>query len=358
MPQRKQITWAQLRVGTLVIVGLTILAVGIFFISGRAGFLARKYSLKTYFSGAGGLREGAQVRLAGIPVGNVERVRFSHYTDAARAVEIDMRLPASYKSDIRADSVATRETVGLLGESYVDISRGGPGEPALPDGGEVKSREEADIKRIVQNTNDVISNLRVLSAKLNEVTSQIQSGRGSIGKLIYDQSFYNRLNETANGVQRLVTRAENGEGTLGKLMSDEALYQRTVATIDHLNQVLEDAQHGKGSLAKFISDPSVYDNVNQLVSRGNTLIDNVNKGQGTLGKLATDPQLYNRVNDTFDRFSTISTRVEQGQGTIGKLSTDPTLYNNLSESSQALREFLTEFKKNPKKYLTVRVRLF
>ena len=48
----------------------------------------------------------------------------------------------------------------------------------------------------------------------------------------------------------------------------------------------------------------------------------------------------------------------EGQGTLGRLSNDPTLYNNLSASSQSLKDFLTEFKKSPKKYLTVRLRLF
>jgi phospholipid/cholesterol/gamma-HCH transport system substrate-binding protein len=98
--------------------------------------------------------------------------------------------------------------------------------------------------------------------------------------------------------------------------------------------------------------------VNQVIIRSNTLIDNINRGQGTLGKFATDPQLYTRMNETLDRLNTITKRIEQGEGTIGKLSTDPTLYSNLSESSKSLREFLTEFRKNPKKYLTIRVRLF
>lgn len=358
MPQRKQITWAQLRVGTMVIVSLAILALGIFFISGQVGFLSRKYTLRTYFSGAGGLREGAQVRLAGIPVGNVDKIRISPYLESQRAVEIVLKIARNYQGQIRADSVATLETVGLLGESYIDITRGGPGTPSLPNNGELKSREEADIKQIVQNTNDVISNLRVLSAKLNDVTTQIQTGRGSLGKLIYEQAFYNRMNDTTGALQRLVNRVERGEGTVGKLVSDDTLYQRTVASIDRLNKVMDDIQHGKGSMAKFISDPTVYDNVNQLVTRANTLMDNVNKGQGTLGKFATDPQLYNRMNETFDRMNIITTRVEQGQGTLGKLSTDPTLFNNLNESSQSLRDFLTEFKKNPKKYLSLRVRLF
>jgi phospholipid/cholesterol/gamma-HCH transport system substrate-binding protein len=358
MPQRKQISWAQLRVGVMVLVSLAVFGVGIFFISGQVGIFTRKYTLKTYFSGASGLRAGSQVRVAGVPVGVVNSIRISDFVEPDRAVEVTMRIPVSYQKEIRADSVARLATAGLLGDAFVDISRGQPDQPVVASGGVVKSVEEADIKRIVQNTNDVISNLRVLSDKLNDITGQIQEGKGTLGKIIYDQALYNRLNSMADGVQRMVARLDRGEGTIGKLLVDETLYNRTVASIDRLNKVLDDVQTGKGSVAKFLNDPSVYNDVQQLVARANTMVDNVNKGQGTLGKLATDPQLYNRVNETFDRLNILTTRIEQGQGTLGKLSTDPTLFNNLSESSQSLREFLTEFRKNPKKYLTVRVRLF
>jgi phospholipid/cholesterol/gamma-HCH transport system substrate-binding protein len=358
MPQRERVTWAQLRVGVLVIVSLAIFSLGVFFISGQVGFLSHRYTLRAYFSTAGGLREGAQVRLAGIAVGNVERLLISPYPEANRAVEVVMQVGRAYQDQIRSNSVAVMETVGLLGESYVDISRGSPGQTVVPDGGEVKTSEEADIKRVVQNTNDVISNLRTLSSKLNDITNQIQAGQGSMGKLIYDQSLYNRMNDTTGSVQRLVTRVENGEGTLGKLVSDETLYHRTVATIDRLNQVIDDMQHGKGSLAKLMSDPSMFDNVNRLVERADTLVKNIDSGQGTLGKLATDPQLYNHLNESFDRMNIITTRIEQGQGSLGRLSSDPALYNNLSESSQSLKEFLTEFRKNPKKYLTLKFRIF
>ncbi len=358
MPQRKQVTWAQLRVGTMVLVSLAILAFGIFFISGQLGFLTSQYRLKTYFTSAGGLREGAPVRLAGIAIGNVERIRISPFPEPNRAVEIEMRVARSYKHQIRVDSVATTETAGLLGEGYIDITRGGQGQGELPEGGVVKSREEADIKQIVQNANDVISNLRVLSAKLNDITLQIQAGHGTLGKFVYDQAVYNRVNEASGAVQRLVSRAEKGEGTLGKLLADETLYQRTLSVLDRFNQVMDEVQHGKGSVAKFIADPSVYDSVRQVVASANTLMDNINKGQGTLGKLATDPQLYDRMNETFDHLTTLSSRMERGEGTLGKLSTDPTLFNNLTESSKSLREFLTDFRKNPKKYLSFRVTLF
>jgi len=358
MPERQQITWAKLRVGMMVIASLTIMAVGIFFISGEVGFLSRRYTLRAYMSSASGLREGAEVRLAGIAVGNVEAIRISPYPEPSRAVELILRVTHSYQDQIRADSVASMETSGLLGESYVDISRGGPGQPVVPAGGVVKSSEEADIKRVVQNANDVITNLRALSAKLNDLTEQIQSGKGTIGQLIYDPTVANRLNATLTSAQRIVDRVEGGEGTFGKLMADESLYQRTVATVDRLNNVIDEMQNGKGSMAKFISDPTVFDNVNRLVTHADTFVSNINNGQGSLGKMATDPALYDRANDTFDRMDALVKRIDEGQGTLGKLSTDPALYNNLSDSSQSLRDFLTEFKKNPKKYMTLRLTVF
>jgi phospholipid/cholesterol/gamma-HCH transport system substrate-binding protein len=342
----------------MVIIGLAIFALGIFFISGQEGFFRRRYKLKAYVTEAAGLRQGAQVSLAGVAVGSVERIEISPYAESARAVEIVMRVARAYQHEIRADSRASIETVGLLGDSYINITRGSPGQEVIADGGVLKTSEEADVKRVVQNANDVFINLRVLSSQLNDISGQIQSGKGSVGKLVYDQTLYNRLNKTTDTVDRMVTRVDQGQGTLGKLMADETLYNNTVATIDRLNKAIDDMQHGPGSLAKFVSDPSVYNNVNHLVTQANSLVDNINQGQGTLGKLAKDPQLYNRLNETFDHLDALSTRMDQGQGTLGKLSTDPTLFNNLSQSSQSLRDFLTEFRKSPKKYLTVKVHIF
>ena len=358
MPERKQVTWAKLRVGVLVVVSLAIFGIGVFFISGQKGIFTRRYTLKTYFSGASGLRGGSQVRVAGVPVGVVEAVHISALTDPEKAVEVIMRVPTTYRNEIRSDSKARLATAGLLGEAFVDISRGGPGQTVIADGGIVESAEEPDIKRIVQNTNDVISNLRVLSDKLNDITGQIKGGHGTLGKVIYDEAVYRKMDQTAEDVRQLVARVNRGEGTIGKLMSDETLYNRTVASIDRLNRILDQAETGKGTFAKFLNDPSVFNNIDDLVKKANTTIDNVNQGKGTLGKLVTDDQLHARMNNTFDHLDVITARIEKGDGTLGRLSTDPTLYNNLSTSSQSMREFLTEFRKNPRRYLTVRVRLF
>lgn len=358
MAQQERVRWAELRVGIMVIVSLVLLSIGIFFISGQAGFFTPHYILNAYLSTAGDLREGAQVRLAGIPVGNVAKILISPFTDKERAVQVQLKLARAYQKEIRADSVASVETVGLLGDAYVNLTRGTPGQEMVADGGAVKTAETADIAAVVQNTNEVIMNLNHLSAKLDDITTQIEAGKGSIGKLIFDQALYNKMDTTISHAEALIDRAQSGEGTIGKLMVDETLYNRTVSTIDRLNQVLDDVQHGNGSLAKFITDPSAYNNLNRLMTNGNTLIDSINQGHGTLGKLVKDEQFYDHMNSALGHIDAISARIDQGQGSLGKLSTDPTLFNNLSASSQSLKEFLADFHKDPKKYLSIKLHVF
>ena len=358
MAHQKAISWAQLRVGLTVAVSLIVFAIGIFFIGGQVGFLSRKYTVQAYFADASGLRGGAAVQLAGIPVGNVSKFIITNSTQPDHAVDVTLKIARKYQDQIRSDSVASIETAGLLGESFVNITRGTPGKAIIPPGGQVGTQEGADIKQIVANTNDVLVNLRAVSTQLGDVAHQISSGQGSIGKMIYDQQLYNRMNRATESMQQIANNLSEGHGTLGKLLTDETAYNKLNATLDRVNLLLDTAQNGKGSLGKLINDPALYDNLQTLVTKSNTMIDNVNQGQGTLGKLVTDQQLYNRMNDTVGNLNTIANRMVKGQGTIGMLSTDKTLYNNLAASSQSLREFLDEFKKNPKKYLVIRLHIF
>lgn len=358
MPQRKEMTWGQLRVGLMVGVALIIIVVAIFLISGEVGALGGHYHLKAYFPGAEGLRGGAEVDLAGVPVGNVDRIYLSTLQDPNRAVVVVMRISSTFKEDIRSDSVATVQTAGLLGQSFVDISRGSASQPSLANGTEVKSKEGPDIKQVVNNANDVLSNLTQLSKRLNDITNQITTGKGTIGGFIYNAALYNRLNDTVGDVNKMLAKISKGQGTIGQLIATDTLAKKLNATLDHLNQTIDQVQNGHGTLAKLINDPSMYNNLNQDLTQLRTLMAGIQQGQGTLGKLYKDPQLYDRLNRVAGNVNTITSRMAQGKGSLGLLSTNTTLYNNLSESMQSLRDFLVQFRKNPKKYLTVHVRIF
>ena len=96
MALRKQLTWTELRVGLFVLVGLFVIAVGTFYVTG-AGFWGPKYRLKTYLPEVSGLATGAPVRIDGVNVGNVETLRLVPRTptqvpDKNKNIEVVMRL--------------------------------------------------------------------------------------------------------------------------------------------------------------------------------------------------------------------------------------------------------------------------
>src|SRR5581483_9839242 len=124
MAPRRSLAWTELRVGLLVIASFALLALAIFYVSGQSGIFTKKYSITAFFASANGLRSGAEVWLEGVTIGNVDQVRISKLPDPRRSVEVELKLNDTYKNIIRTDSMVTIGTIGLLGDKYVDITRG------------------------------------------------------------------------------------------------------------------------------------------------------------------------------------------------------------------------------------------
>jgi phospholipid/cholesterol/gamma-HCH transport system substrate-binding protein len=358
MAQHKQLTWTELRVGLFVLVGMFILLVGIFYVTG-AGILAAKYQLRTYLPEVEGLKTGAPVRLDGLEIGNVDAIRMNPQPggDRMRNIEILMRVDQRYRNDIRTDSTASLITEGLLGNRYVTIQRGVTGIP-IENKGEVRGVEEKAIKQIVERGADLVQNLNVLSQRINDLVGGIEKGKCTIGKFLTDEQLYKNLANTAAGAEKIVADVQAGKGTLGKLVVDEALYQRVNSSVNRVDTMLADIQGQKGTLGKIIYDPSFYDNAKQFVERGNALLGDVREGKGTLGKLATDETLYNKLRDAASNVESASAKLNTGQSTMGKFFTDPQFYDNMTGLAGDMRLLLGEFRQNPKKFLRVKFSIF
>lgn len=361
MPQRKQLTWSELRVGLFVLVGLAVLAVGIFYVTG-AGVFGPKYRLKTYLPEVSGLAAGAPVRLDGVNVGNVEQIRLvprerGKSPDRMHNIEIDMRLDRKYQNDILTDSTAVLVTEGLLGNRYVNIERGYTGVP-LKEGQVVPGTEEKAIKEVVERSADVLSNLQALSDNVKDLISGVQAGRGSLGKLLTDDQAYNHLNSILTKGDKIVGNVQAGQGTIGKLIMTDEMSTKVENTVDQLNTILADLRAQKGTLGKLLYDPTLYDQAKSALDNGNNLLSDVRAGKGTLGKLATDETLYNKLRDTSTNLSTATAKLNENTNTAGKIFTDPKLYDNLTGATGDLRQLLADFRQNPKKFLTIKLNLF
>lgn len=361
MARSKQLTWSELRVGLFVLVGLLILAVAIFYVTGE-GVFGPKYRIKTFLPEVSGLSTGAPVRLDGVEIGNVERITLvprerGKRPDHMHNIEVDLRLDQRYQKDILTDSVASLVTEGLLGNRYVNIQRGFSGVP-IENGQAVPGGEEKAIKEVVERSADVLGNLKALSENVQDLVAGVRQGKGTLGKLLTDEHAYNHLNSILAKTDEIATNIQAGQGTAGRLIMKDDMADKVEKTVDQLNIILADLRAQKGTLGKLLYDPTLYDQAKEALANGNAVIGDVRAGKGTLGKLATDETLYNKLRDTSSNLSEATAKLNQNTNTAGKLFSDPQLYDNLSNLSGEMRSLIADFRKNPKKFLSIKLTFF
>jgi phospholipid/cholesterol/gamma-HCH transport system substrate-binding protein len=116
--------------------------------------------------------------------------------------------------------------------------------------------------------------LAMTIANITNITGQIASGQGTVGKLIYEDSLYASALTTVSNLQTAgasaedliasvklaVTNAEAGQGTLGKLLTDDKLYNATTSSMTNLNEILMKVNHGTGTVSKLVNEPEFYQN--------------------------------------------------------------------------------------------------
>jgi phospholipid/cholesterol/gamma-HCH transport system substrate-binding protein len=269
-----------------------------------------------------------------------------------------MKVTTRYRSALRKDSVTSLATAGVLGETYIDIDSSHAKSQEVGNGDVLATRETPDIQDVVRASQGTLQNLDALLKRTDRILAFVESGQGSIGKLIYDPQLYNRFAETVNEFKGIVDQIRNGEGSLGKLVSNDEAYNKVIAAIDKLNGMIDDLQQGKGTAGMFLKDPKLYNNANDTVANVKKLTDDINAGKGTLGKLAKDEALAKKLDDTLTKLSAITDRLEAGEGTAGKLFKDPSLYNNTDQMLIETRQLVKSIREDPKKYLTFKVKIF
>jgi phospholipid/cholesterol/gamma-HCH transport system substrate-binding protein len=361
MAQRQQITWGELRVGIFVLIGLLLLGVGIFYVTGSAVF-GERYQLVTYLPEVDGLNVGGPVSLDGVQVGSVQSIRMAEprpgvVPDPTRSVEVWINVSRDYQEYIRTDSSASLVTQGFLGERTVTVSRGFTGS-ILQDGQELPGIEEKAVRAIMDRGADLLQNLNVLSTEVNSMVTDLRRGRGTLGKLLEDETAYNRINDTLGIVNEMAASIQQGRGTLGQLVASDVLYTKVDSTVTRVDDLLAAVQQQRGALGKFIYDPSVHDSAAQFLNSGNAVLADVRAGRGTLGKLATDDSLFTMLRETSQNVRDASARLTSNQTTVGKMFSDPQLYDNLSGLTGDLRLLVGEFQRDPKRFLSVKFAIF
>lgn len=360
VPSQQEVQWSQLKVGVLVVAALTALTVLIFLMSGSTGGLfSGKLTIRSYFENAAGLKVGAPVALEGVTIGNVKSVRVvAGQQHKLTPVEVTMRVSRKYADAIRVDSKSSLETVGVLGDTLVNINSKNASGPQIPDNAELQTTETPSLTDVIKSSQGTVEQLNTILAKVDKLIDSLSSGKGSIGQLISSPELYNKAIKALTEIQGLADQMSSGKGSIGKLVSDDTLYNRANDTVGRLENIAKDLDSGKGTAGKLLKDDKLYDNLNQTVANANSLLKEINAGKGTFGKLAKDEEFASKLQDTVNKLDSILAQVDSGKGTIGQLVQNPSVYNNTDKVLVETRELIAAIRQDPKKYLTFHVKIF
>ncbi|MBI3939808.1 MAG: MCE family protein [Acidobacteria bacterium] len=296
------------------------------------------------------------------------RASLDNAKSSLQNIEVTMVIEEKYQSRIKRDSTTSLGSIGLMGDKYIEISLGRTGDPPEKDKDGViviAGSRVTDFREIMIGVDDVIANFGVLSQRMENIMAKFDEGQGSIGRFINDAAFYNNLNDTILETKKTVASAssllkdvQGGQGTIGKLMSDSRVYDTLAVTTQKLETLASRLNSKEGSLGKLINDPEIHDKTSQLLSDVDSITGRINRGEGTLGKLSADDALYQDLQVSVQKLNALLDDINQGKGTLGRLAKDQQMYNNLNEASSEFVKLLYDFRKNPKKYLTINFRIF
>ena len=346
MPRTRSLAWSELKIGVLAIAALIIAGALIFALGGQGGFFWQRYTLKVRLPNAAGVKSGSPVRVAGVEVGSVTKMTF-----VGSEVETEFQLHQDMRERVRTTSVATVGSVSLLGEGAIDITAQTDGAP-LPDWGYVKyAPAAATLSEVATQASEGLE-------QVNLLVRDLRTGKGTAGRLLTDDVVYRQMQDLTSSAASFMRRLQQGRGSLGRLIDDPTAARDLETALANLSAVTQRLSAGEGSLGKLLKDDQFARMLNETTRNFETVSARLNKGEGTVGKLLTDDALYMRLTAVAERFEKVATQLSEGQGSAGRLLNDRQLYDNMNQAAGELRSLIADIRKDPRKYLSVKVSIF
>ncbi|MBZ5672613.1 MAG: MlaD family protein [Acidobacteriia bacterium] len=358
MPTTSKSKWAQLKVGLLAMFALLLLAFLIILMSGVNPLFRRTTEVFTYLGDSVAMTEGATpVRLNGILIGKVKKIELSGLSDPARIVKLTLSIYDDSLPLVPVDSQAKLAQQNLLGSRYVNIKKGKSSQ-TIQAGAEIASADTPEIQDLFQQGSSTLAALQKTIDQINSIVTDIQSGKGTLGAFLTDRTLYNRALEVVDDVKKLTTALNAPDSTIGRLIHEDTIYQDVRGTVARINTLVDNLNAGQGTAGKLLKDDALYNELHATISDVRETIAKVNKGDGTVSKLLNSSELHDQLVTSMGKLDSVLDKVNNGDGTIGRLMNDPSLFESIDGTSREVQGLLKDFRKNPKKFLTIQLKLW
>ena len=251
-------------IGAFVIGGILLFAIGLFLIGERRMLFQKKFTLYTEFARISGLQPGAPVKVNGMGAGEVEAIEVP--ASPASKFRVRLRVREDLHPLVRTDSVASIQTEGLVGGTFLFVNAGSDNAPPVPAEGTIAGREPFEIADLMQQMSDTV---RMVNETITGLRGDVESAVADVADTANKANAL--LTEVSDDVaaisesgkrvmadtQAIVADLQAGRGTVGHLLKDDELYQRVTATARQAQAVVEEArkavQQGREAIENFQS---------------------------------------------------------------------------------------------------------
>ncbi len=294
------------RVGLFFIIGLALIWVTFEALHNGRFSTKEGYTVTAAFSSLKELKAGNDVRMAGVQIGTVEKTRLT----GGRA-EAVLRISGDVK--IAQDSTATIAMAGLLGSNYVSLDLAHPENGTISAGGALRTKEAADLNQIMNDLGNLGQEIKSTLGQISGSMGSGTDGGGGIFQKIDALITQNteKISKTVANLEQITGQIRSGEGTVGKLIYDQAAYDQLLAAVTEIKATATDAR--------------------TFLSETQTIVAQVKSGQGSLGVLLYDQASADNLRVTVKNIRDVSDKLNDPKSTFGQLITN----DNLAKDMQA-----------------------
>ncbi len=297
-----------LKLGVFVLAGTAVLVLGLYMLGSKRDLFSRTVDVKAQFTDVNGLREGSNVRYAGISVGTVKDITILGDT----AVVVDMMIRMDVAEHIRLNATALVASDGLMGSKLVNIEPGeGSGGP-LVDGCVLKTSQGLDTDAMLRTLGTSNENLVAITGDLRDLTARLNS---------------------ENGLLSLLTDTLLVKDVKGIVVDVGGAAANAREITDRANDVVQELQAGKGALGVLVSDPAAEDQVRRLLGNLQHVSDSLTLVAQQLGRFAGGLNSEGGLAHTITRDTAVAADVKR-------------MVANLDTSAATLSEDLRALQRN------------
>lgn len=291
-------------VGVFVFVGLAILIMTILTLGSQHKTFEKSLTIKSYFDNVNGLQKGNNIWFSGVKVGIIREVSLRQNG----TVEVDMSIEDKSVKYISNDAKAKLSSDGLIGNKIIEIYGGTASAPKIVQGDVLANEKLLSTDQMMTTLSKNNDNLYAITSDFKSISARIASGKGSIGKLLNDETMVDQLDATttilkkaSQNLEKLTSNVSaytaklNDKGTLAsELVTDTVIFSKLRSTISQLQNVADSSQNVIANLT----------NTGKIINNG---LSNKNS---PAGMLLNDEQSANKIKTTLQNLQSASKKLD------------------------------------------------